>query len=545
MAKKSATATAAKPRKAISQAGDSPTKTADIVPFVPAPSSEGQTPPAAEPSSPAPSNFNQYVLHHLPLVMATGEGCEGLFAEITEPNGAKLLYRLGSARVAEEVLLLHEKAHQHDPEEVFTDRIRKQAIDYLKAKAHHDAVRRLVAKRHTWVADEGAIYLDLSAADGSCARITAEGWEHMVPATPMFARFPTQRPLPVPVHADDGHLALARMTPAGMTPDAMKLFIGAMLGCLIPSNFARSHSYPVIVVRGDQGSGKSTLCKFIKELLDSETAPIASKPAKADDIFVVGQTAHLLSYDNLVNISPGISDAICMATTGSAVVKRRLYSDSDQTILRAHTPFLLNGICPLLQRPDIIDRSISIALTRIEEFDPEAGSDAAANLPKVLGYLLDLMVRALANYPKMQLDGLPRLASLAKFVHAAEPFGSEFGCDTDFVTLLRRNQADLLTSVDEHHPVIDAIFELMHTTPVWTGTYKELLAALASKTSTEATHSIEWPRHERKLSPFMHARATMLRELGIVFEQGTKRNNGRMLTLTATSAFTYTPVKAR
>lgn len=561
MAKSTSQKASAKPSKAVAKrAPAGPSKKADVVSAAQIPASSEEPPmpeapfslppprdqplPEGEQPSPAPLNFNQLLAQKIPLVRATGDGCDGLFAEITEPNGVTFLHTLTSKRVAEEMLLLHEDAFKHDPDAVFTDRIRKLGLAYLQALAHRLADRRPVNKRLAWSPEEGAIYLDLSARDGRCVRATADDWGIVVPAKPLFARFHTQRPLPVPrrVASEEGAAAFAHMVPGGMSPEASKLLLGAMLGCLIPSDFAPSSAYPVIVVRGDQGSGKSTLCRFLKILLDNEVAPIAAKPNKADDIFVVAQTAHILSFDNLVRINPGISDAICQATTKSAVVKRRLYSDSDQTILRAHTAFLLNGICPLLQRADIIDRSISIHLSRLDTFDPEAGSDAATVLPKVLGFLLDLVVRALANYSKMQLEDLPRLATVAKFVAAAEPLGC---CDTPFVTLLRRNQAELLTSVDEHHPVVDALFELMAAAPKWTGTYKDLLTALAAKASTEATHSPDWCRTERKLSAFLLTRTTMLRELGIVFQPGPKRNNGRMLTLTRADTFAYSPSTTR
>ncbi|MEQ1672334.1 MAG: hypothetical protein ABL893_15890, partial [Hyphomicrobium sp.] len=438
-----------------------------------------------------------------------------------------------SPRVADELNLRYEEFTGHDIDEYLTDTLRRDALSYLKAKAHTHATVRPVYKRLAWVADEQAIYLDLSRPDGACARITHVGWDIVVPKRPMFVRLDSQRPLPHPVPSDDGAAAFARLMPPSMSAEQNKLLLGALMGCLIPSNFAASFSYPVLVVHGDSGSGKSTLTKTIKVLVDNEVATAARRPNNVDDLYVAAQSAHLLAFDNLDNINANISDAICQATTGGAIVKRKLYTDSELTVLPVHAPFLLNGINPLLERQDIVDRSITIPLSRITQYDPNTTGGTSSELPKVLGHILDLMSRALDNYTVTELDNLPRLATVATFVAAAEPFG----CSTPFIDLLNLNQRETLICTDEHHPVIDALIETLTVSKAWHGTYKELLAHLASKTSDASSSTPEWPKTPRKLSSFLNHRLRTLRELGIDVVQGARRNNGRLVTLTRLAKF--------
>lgn len=487
--------------------------------------------PSPQPSPSKATSFHAYLLEKLPLVRSTSDLCDGLFVEILQ-DGAATLYRLDAPRVADELNLLYETYTDHDVDAFLTDTLRRDAISYLKAKAHKHASVRPVYKRLAWIPDEHAIYLDLTQADGVCARVTADGWTLVVPDRPMFVRMDNQRPLPIPVSADDGAEAFARLLPPGMTEEQSKLLLGALMGCLIPSTFAASFSYPVLVVHGDSGSGKSTLTKAIKLLIDNEASTAARRPNNVDDLYVAAQASHLLAFDNLDHISANISDAICQATTGGAVVKRKLYTDAGLTILPVHAPFLLNGINPLLERQDIVDRSITVALTRITDYDPNTGHAALSDLSKVLGYILDLISRSLANYTATQLDNLPRLATVATFVAAAEPFG----CTTPFVDLLHRNQRDTLISTDEHHPVIDAILDALTTTHQWHGTYKDLLTHLASKVSGGITQSPEWPKTPRKLSSFLNRRVRSLRALGIYVVQGARQNNGRLVTLTTVQA---------
>lgn len=492
-----------------------------------APLSDEPSGSSPQPSPSKATSFHAYVLDKLPLVRSSSDLCDGLFVEIVQ-NGAALLYRLDAPRVADELNLMYETYTDHDVDAFLTETLRRDAISYLKAKAHKHASVRPVYKRLAWIQDERAIYLDLTQANGVCARVTADGWKLVVPPRPLFVRMDTQRSLPIPVSADDGADAFARLLPPGMTSQQSKLLLGALMGCLIPSTFAASFSYPVLVVHGDPGSGKSTLTKAIKLLIDNEAATAARRPNNVDDLYVAAQASHLLAFDNLDHINANISDAICQATTGGAVVKRKLYTDADVTILPVHAPFLLNGINPLLERQDIVDRSITIALSRITDYDPDTGHAAVSDVPKVLGYILDLISRSLAHYATTRLDNLPRLATVATFVAAAEPFG----CAKPFVYLLQQNQRDTLLSTDEHHPVIDAILDTLTTSHHWHGTYKDLLTHLAGKVSGGIAQSPEWPKTPRKLSSFLNRRVRSLRELGISVVPGARQNNGRLVAIT-------------
>lgn len=498
---------------------------------VPMPDPPSRTPTQAPQS--VPTSYFGFLVDKITLVRSTSDHCEGLYVEIDEP-GYRALYPLTSSRVAEHLNHLY-LAFENDEHICLTDRQRKEALVFLRTRAVLHAVPRPVFKRTAWLPEEEALWIDLSRPDGQCVRVTAAGWTLATPADPLFVRYITQRPLPVPQVTSDGPAAFQRLLPPGITPESAKLLLGTLLGFFLPPNFTASFSYPVLEITGEPGSGKSTLTKAIKMLVDNEVATVAARPAKVDDLFVIGRTSHLLAFDNLDGIRGDLSDAICQATTGSAIVKRRLYTDSEVAILKVHSPFLINGLGQLLQRSDIVDRSISIRLQRITDYDPEAGDHADAALPEAFGYLLDLMSKALANYASISLDNLPRLATVAKLAAAAEPFG----CATPFVTLLHRNQAEALVRTDEDHPVIEAVYELLADTPEWRGTYKDLLAVIATKATARSTQSEEWPRTPKKLSLFIAGRLRLFAELGVVIRQGAKQNTGRLVTLSRTDAFRY------
>lgn len=397
--------------------------------------------------------------------------------------------------------------------------------EFLIAKANKLASVRQVFKRTAYV--DNAIWLDLSQPDGSCIKITHEGWSITTPPQPIFLRLNGQRPLPIPVAADDGEDALRRLLPPGLRDDDIKLLLAALLGFKIPNNFARSFSYPILVITGESGSGKSTLAKLIAELTDNQVTTVAARPNKVDDLYVAAQTRHLLSYDNIDAVRGNLSDACCALTTGGAIEKRTLYTDGALTTLPAHVPILFNGISPDLPRQDFLDRTITLRLKRIASFNPEAGSTAAHDLPIIQGYLCDLLVTALANLPTTTLADTPRLSLVAKVATAANIPGSTM----TIVELLHENQRETLTASRESDPVIAGLIELLRRNGAWDGPVGKLLAELTARADDGAVKSREWPKLPRQLSDFIREHARLLGELGVEATLGARHANGRLIHL--------------
>lgn len=493
-------------------------------------------PHATSPSSPessliADGHFYLDLLRKFPLVRSTGDFGDDLFVEVLD-GATPTLYPLASPRVHEAINVFADEISHGDPEAFVTAAAFHRIQDFFRAKAHRVAQHRPVFKRVGWLPEAGELWIDLGQPDGRCIRITAEDWSLATPPAPLFVRFTTQRPLAVPVPCSDaeGIAAFRRILPPGTTEVALKLLLGALIACRIPSGFTRSFSYPIIVITGDSGSGKSTLAKLILELTDHQLATTAAKPRSIDDLFVAAQTSHLLSYDNVDFIRGSLSDACCQLTTGSAHQKRALYTNSDLTILRAHAPILLNGINPDLPKQDFLDRTITIQLTRIEHFDADAVNEADADLPLVQGLLCNLLSRALANYDSVDLDDAPRLALVSKLATAAEPFS----CPTPFVDLLRANQRDALTTARDNDPVVGAILDLLDHKATWTGTHKTLLAVLSANVDDAIKRTPEWPRTPHRLAGFIREHHQSLKVLGIEVTYGARQNTGRMVTLQRT-----------
>lgn len=406
----------------------------------------------------------------------------------------------------------------------------RQVLEYMCARAADEAKPALVFKRVAWI-DE-AIWVDLSTPDGLCIKITADGWTTATPPKPIFVRMPGQRPLPIPVQSDDGETALRRLVPPGLSDDDLKLLTAALIGMRIPSNFAKSFSYPILVLVGEAGSGKSTLAKLIAELIDNNVALVNARPGKAEDLWIVAQNRHLLSFDNIDSIRGNLSDTACQLSTGAAQQKRSLFTDEALTTLKAHVPQMYNGIAPQMN-DDFLDRCITLRLSRIERFDPHAGSNAEHDLAAVQGYLCDLLVCALANLATTELSEAPRLALVAKFATAAKILGAE----TSLVDLLAENQREALVSTLEDHPVIQGLIRLLQKQPSWHLSMGDLHKELTRAADETVMRSADWPATSQKLSNFLRDKARLLSESGIDVSTGKRLPSGRQVKLSRNAHF--------
>jgi putative DNA primase/helicase len=81
--------------------------------------------------------------------------------------------------------------------------------------------------------------------------------------------------------------------------------------------------HPVLVLQGEQGSGKSTASRMIKGLIDPGVAPIRSAPSSPRDLAVGAEGNWIVPVDNLSGVPPWLSDAWCRLSTGAGSASAR------------------------------------------------------------------------------------------------------------------------------------------------------------------------------------------------------------------------------
>ncbi len=236
---------------------------------------------------------------------------------------------------------------------------------------------------------DGVIYLDLANEGWQVVKVSPQGWAIME-ADDVPVRFRRPRgmsPLPVPVQG--GTLTeLAELLNVSVDSRDWKLIVAWLLQALRGTG-----PYPVLVLTGGQGSGKSTAAKMLRALLDPNVSPLRSLSRDERDLFIAAVNGWALAFDNISGLSQWISDALCKLSTGGGLSVRELFSDADETLLDAMRPVILNGITDFVDKQDLVDRALQVRLPSIPKEDRKPEKELWARFddaqPRILGALLD------------------------------------------------------------------------------------------------------------------------------------------------------------
>jgi hypothetical protein len=385
------------------------------------------------------------------------------------------------------------------------------AINLVEAQAQFDGDEHPINVR---VAErEEAIYIDLCNSKWQVIQITAEGWRVVDEAPVRFRRSRGMLSLPIPER--DGRIELLRDF-LNVTDDTWPLVVSWLVATMRPRG-----PYPVLALFAEQGSGKSTAGRLLRDLIDPNSAPLRAEPKDARDLMIAANNSWCVCYDNLSYIPPWLSDALCRLSTGGGFATRELYTDQDEIIFDSQRPVLLTSIEEVATRSDLLDRCLIVLLSAIPEDRrrPEAELLAAfqKDRPKILGALLDAVVVALQRLPSIKLPSLPRMADFAVWATAAEtafdwPSGT-------FISAYQGNRESANEVALEASVVARPLLDLLEAQGEWNGSSSELLKVLEQRQGDQAHKPSGWPKNPRSLSGHLKRLAPNLREAGWVADQ--------------------------
>jgi DNA primase len=382
---------------------------------------------------------------------------------------------------------------------------------------------------------EGCIYVDLSNDKWEVVKISAQGWEILANSPVKFRRTNGMQPLARPVAG--GRLD-ELLDYINVKPPEWKL-LAAWLVCALNPDC----QYPVLTINGEQGSAKSTACRFIRRLLDPSITLLKASPKDERDFWIAAQNSWVLAYDNLSEIPNWLSDTLCRVATGGGNATRLLYTDDEEVFFDARRPVLLNGISALGSRGDLLERSLIINLPAIAEeqrmSEKQLVREYEEALPRILGGLLNAASTALANVGQVKLDRLPRMADFTMWAVAAE---SAFGGSSpySFLEVYAGQRANSHYVALEASPLGQAFVKWysrysrgrIGAASQWLGPAADLLEELEQSLSEKelrwTIRQSGWPKNARALSVQLHCLAPNLRALGIeisfdVYEKQLKR----------------------
>jgi hypothetical protein len=377
------------------------------------------------------------------------------------------------------------------------------------------------------------VEIDLADRDGHVVRIDAGGVKLCSTSTLPFLRRQGMLSLPVP---DFGCGFLAEEVAQVWSWERQEhivLVCAYLIGALNPLIAS-----PLLQIVGPQGSAKSTLERGLRRIIDPHGVPLRSMPENLRDLYIGAHNNYMLAFDNLSGISRSISDALCCIVSGGGHATRKLYFDDSESLIVVRRPAVISGIHPTVSRPDLLDRTITIALPPISA--GERMTEAAfwarfeAALPRILGALYGAVSGALLNADEIQVTRLPRLADWYVWVLAAVK-SAHLGVTTaEFEDIFWRSRADANDVALDDSCVGRFIMELAQRKAGWTGTQSQLLDEVSGLAGDRVSRAREWPSSPQALRRELDRIAVNLASTGVcmTFTRAKSKRRDRIVQLT-------------
>lgn len=354
-------------------------------------------------------------------------------------------------------------------------------------------------------AHDGSVVLDLGGADGRAVVVRPDGWEVVQTSPVLFRRTALTAALPEPTRGGDIEELRAFLN---ADDESWLLLVAWLVAALIPDI-----PHPILLLSGQQGTGKTTAARLLLRLIDAATAETRSAPRDPEQWAVAAAGSWCVIIDNISHIGEWFSDSLCKAVTGDGWVRRKLYTDGELAVLNFRRVVVLTSIDAGALRGDLGRRLVRVELEPIDlgRRRDETGlhADFAARRPAILGALFDLLARVLAELPKVRLPPID-----ATMIDAARVFAAiDVVRGTAALDTYVAQAGTISKEVVEADALGEAIIKLMETINEWTGTAGELRERLTPEHPPRG-----WPANPRAMAGRLKRLIPALTACGLVVE---------------------------
>jgi len=261
-----------------------------------------------------------------------------------------------------------------------------QARIQVDARCYEGPEREL----HNRVAEEdGAIWYDLASQLWQGVKVTSDGWS-IEPLPACFRRYKHQAGQVTPETGGDPRRLLDF---CNVPSDSECLFLVLVASWLVPRI-----PHPILILHGQQGTGKSETFRMLKRLIDPARHDLDLLALPKDEDRAVQTLDHhwFAPFDNISKLPDWCSDMLCRAVTGEGQVKRALYTDDGDFIRAYRRCIALNGINNPVFRGDLLDRAILFETEPLGDVVPEEllGARWENALSGILGGFFDAVAAA-------------------------------------------------------------------------------------------------------------------------------------------------------
>ena len=373
---------------------------------------------------------------------------------------------------------------------------------------------------------EDRIYIDIGDETWRAIEIDSNGWRIVENPPVRFRRPKTMMPMPIPDASGDAQQIRNFIN---VDVQTRQLILAWLVAALRPTG-----PYPVVALHGEQGTGKSTVARLLRMLVDPNAALVRRMPNEPRDLASMATNSWVLAADNISHLPPWLSDALCVLSTGGAFAARSLFTDSDESVFTAQRPILATGITDYINRSDLLDRTLSITLEPIPESDRRQERLMMAEFelakPRILGGLLNAVSCGLRRIDSVRLESLPRMAD---FLAWAEACGPSLGlCEGDFPAIYTEHRKSLNAMALESQTIAKTILDHMPLSG-WTGTATDLLDWVSHHAPEEQRKMRDFPRNATVMGNQVRRVAPNLRAAGLDV-QFDKIGGERRITFTRT-----------
>ncbi len=409
----------------------------------------------------------------------------------------------------------------------------KQAIDECL-----NALEALAAGAQRYTAfirvaeHKGRVYLDLCDAQWRAIECSKSGWTVVDEAPVKFIRRDgmLSLPIPEPVTEQCSGIEELRGFLGNLNQEHFVLVVAWLMACLKDTG-----TFPVLMVNGESGSGKTMLSRLLMDLIDPRDEKALSIPRDDRALIVFAKQTWLIGFENISHIPAWLSDALCRLASGDSFVAVKLYTDDELAVHKAKRPTIVNGIPRLAEREDLASRVLSVTLppfTNDRLPEPEIMTRWMKAKPRILSGILDGVCAALRNADNVVLPDQPRLVGALKWATAAE---ANFGFDDgDTIAAYRTNARESVQAAFEADVVAIVVKSFIDglSTKAWEGAPTELYELINAR-ATDAQRKLKsWPTSPAGLTNRIDRAAPLLRGQGIHIERR-RSHGGRLIVIAA------------
>ena len=320
------------------------------------------------------------------------------------------------------------------------------------------------------------IFLDLANAAGEILEITSHGWTITENLHTTFRRSPGALPLPTPPANPQSLIPnplSSLATLFNLTPNAQTrvlFWLASAVRAIGP--------YPILVLRGPAGSGKSVLARALRTLIDPSTAPLRRLPIRDRELLQFALHNWIPVFDHVHRIPIKLSEALCAISSGEAIETAQP-DYRDNTLAEISRPIILIAPLDEAQSPwtptrSLSNRTLTIDLTPIAAPRPEASvwSDFETLRAPTLSVLADAVSSALHNIRDIDLGNVARFSDCAAWAAAAAPV---LGLDPVAIVEAISDPESVWLGSD---PLRDTLYALLRPSSTWSGDATTLLTKL-------------------------------------------------------------------